>query len=238
MRAVAAGLAVTVLALAGCSQSQQPTPAQKAATQKADIEAAAQAKLTMFNKLLGMQRGDLAIPIGEEVLAKYPHTKAAAQIAKVLPGLKTKVKAAAEKRRLAGLWLYQVSPMAGGKQSTAAIDPSKPAGSRVQLVLRRQSSWGTSAFLYDHKTGEHFACHKLCDIVMHFDGVQHVYKGYLPNGGEPAMFVKDYKSFIARLSKAKNVDMTVTIAGQGKVTLAFETGGFDAGKWVALPKKK
>ncbi len=233
---IAAGAA---FAVAGCSQSSSPasSPASTASAHQAGNQAAAQHKLTMFHKLLAMQRPDLAVPIGHEILDKYPHTAAATSVAKVLPGIEAKARAQAEKTRLADLWLYQVSPMAGGTQSTAAIHPSKPAGSRIELVLRRQSAWGTSAYLYDHATGGGFVCHKLCDVVMHFDGARHVYQGYLPNGGEPAMFIKDYKGFIKRLTKARKIDMAVTVKGHGKQTLVFETGGFVPAKWKPLPRK-
>ncbi|HEX7342090.1 MAG TPA: hypothetical protein VF269_07415 [Rhodanobacteraceae bacterium] len=229
---------VALGALAGCSQPSTPTLAQQAAARAAAANAAAQQRLTLFHKLLAMKRPQLAIPIGQEILDKYPRTSAATAVAKVLPGVKTRAAAMAEKTRLANLWSYQVSPMAGGTQSTAAIDPSKPAGSKVELVLRRHSAWGTSTYLYDHAKGASFVCHGLCRIVMHFDGVEHVYRGYLPNGGEPAMFIKDYKGFVKRLAKAKVVDMDVAIKGSGKQTLVFETGGFVASKWLPLPKKK
>lgn len=238
MRYAGTILAMAALALAaGCSQPSAPAAAQQnKANGQAALQAQAQQKLTMFHKLLAMQRPDLAVPIGHEILDKYPHSQAAVEVAKVLPGIEAKARAAAEKTRLANLWLYQVSPMAGGTQSTATIHPSKPADTRVQLVLRRHTKWGTSAFLYDHAKGAAFVCHKLCDIVMRFDGARHVYQGYRPDGGEPAMFIKDYKSFIRRMGKARAVDMTVTIKGKGKQTLVFETGGFDSSRWKPLPK--
>lgn len=238
MRHAGTFIIVAALAMAaGCSQPAGPTPAQQKAAQEAARTAAAQQKLDMFHKLMAMQRPQLAVPIGHEILDTYPHTPAAAEVAKVLPGIEAKAQAAAEARRLASLWIYQVSPMAGGTQSTAAINASKPSGSRVQLVLRRQTAWGTSAFLYDHSPGEHFVCRGQCNIVMHFDGARHVHRGYLPDGGEPAMFIKDYKGFTQRMAKAKTVDMDVIVKGEGQRTLVFETGGFDDAKWLPLPKK-
>lgn len=234
---VCPALAVACLALAACSQQSAPTPQQRAAAQQAAQKAAAQKKLDMFHQLLAMQRPDLAIPIGQEILDKYPHTAAAAEVGEKLPAIKAKAQAEAEKNRLANLWLYQTGPMAGGTQSTATIDNSKPGDVHVRLILRRQTSWGTSAFLYD-APDKGFVCHKQCDLVMHFDGVRHVYTGYLPDGGEPAMFIKQYKSFIARLEKAKKVTMVATVKGKGRQTLVFETGGFVPGKWKALDHAK
>lgn len=229
-------LVAAALALAGCSQPPAPTPAQKAAAQKAKTQAAVQKKLDLFDKLMAMDSPDLAIPIGEGIVKQYPDSQAAATLAKKLPEIKAKAHAASEKRRLAGLWLYQVSPMAGGTQSTATIKPSKPKQTQVRLTLRRQSDWGTSTFLYDNAKGKNagFVCHKLCDIVMHFDGDKHVYEGYLPKGGEPAMFIKDHKGFLKRLATADKITMDVTVKGQGKQTFVFETGGFSPDKWQTL----
>src|SRR5699024_3086328 len=131
----------------------------------------------------------------EQIRSKYPQSDAARQMAEKLPDLKARVKKQTEEKRLAGLWLYQMSPMAGGKQSTAVIKNSKPGDVEVRLTLRRQSSWGTSVFLYD-APDKGFVCHKLCNVVMHFDGKRHVYKGYLPDGDEPAMFIKQTRSFL------------------------------------------
>lgn len=219
---------VVVLTVAACSQG--PTPAQQATAKKAANEAAAQKKLDSFHKLLAMKRTDLAVAQGHIIDDNFPGTAAAASVAKALPALEAKVAKSTNARRLAGLWLYQVSPMAGGTQSTASIYNTRPEGVRVHLVLRRHTKWGTSAFLYD-QPDKGFVCHKRCNVVMHFDGHRHVYKGYLPDGSEPAMFIKDYKGFIARLKKADKVTMEVTIKGRHVQTLVYETGGFDAAKW-------
>lgn len=236
MRHASTVLIVAALAVAGCSQQPAPTPEQKAAAKKAETQAAVQKKLDLFHKLMAMHNPDLAIPIGEDIVKNYPDSEAAAQLSKKLPELKAKAHADAEKRRLAGLWLYQVGPMAGGTQSTATIEPSKPKQTQVRLTLRRQTDWGTSVFLYDNAKGKNagFVCHKMCNIVMHFDGDKHVYEGYLPKGGEPAMFIKDYESFLKRLGNADKIKMIVAVKGQGKQTFVFETGGFDPDEWQAL----
>ncbi|HET7266502.1 MAG TPA: hypothetical protein VFJ15_00170 [Oleiagrimonas sp.] len=228
---------VLALAVAGCSQPSAPTPAQKAAADKAKTQAALQKKLDLFHKLMAMHNPDLAIPIGEDIVKNFPDSKAAKKLSKTLPEMKAKAHAASEKRRLTGLWLYQVGPMAGGTQSTATIKPSKPKQTQVRLTLRRQTDWGVSTFLYDNAKGKNagFVCHKLCDIVMHFDGKKHVYEGYLPKGGEPAMFIKDHDSFLKRLAKADKITMLVAVKGQGKQTFVFETGGFNPDKWQTLP---
>jgi hypothetical protein len=51
------------------------------------------------------------------------------------------------------------------------------------------------------------------------------------------MFIKDDKRFIAALQKAKVIEMDVTTKDHGKQTLKFEVGGYDAAKFLPLPKK-
>lgn len=232
LRSCLAMVAVALM-LGACSGQPSPTPEQQKSRQKAANETAANEKLDMFHQMMDMKRPQLAVSIGDEILKRYPDTKAAVEIGRVLPKIKAKSEADTEASRLANLWLYQVSPMSGGTQSTATIDVSQPDESKVRLVLRRHSDWGTSAFLYDNgKNG--FVCRKQCSLTMHFDGKRHAYKAYKPEGGEPALFIKDWKGFVKRMRKADKIDMDVIMQGQGKKTLVFEVGGFKADKWKAL----
>ena len=107
----------------------------------------------------------------------------------------------------------------------------------MRLVLRRHVKWGQSVYLFapDGSTG--FVCKDLCSVVMRFDGKREVWKAYLPKTGEPAMFIKDDKRFIAAMQKAEVIDMDVTSREHGKETLKFEVGGYDAAKFAPLPKK-
>lgn len=227
---VAAGL------LAACSGQPAPTPAQKAAAQEKASEAASQQKLELFHKLLKMQQPQLAVQIGEEILHKYPHTAAAREMTEKLPKLKAAAAAQTEKKRLANLWLYQVSPMAGGTQSTATIHNSEPGNIKANLILRRHSEWGTSVYLYaDQEKG--FVCHGECKVAVQFDGSTHVFHAVTPDGGRPALMFRHQKDFIHLLEKADKVSIPVTIQGKGKLTLVYETGGFQPDKWKPLDKK-
>jgi hypothetical protein len=224
------------LALIGCSgQNQAPTPQQQAAQRKAAAEAKAQQKKATYDRLIQLNNYPLAVPVGEEIVRDYPGTKAAAEVAKSLPRIKAEGQARAEKQRLQRLWTYQVGPMAGGTQSTAAIESSRPTGSRqVRLVLRRHTKWGQSAYLF--ASGKGFVCHDMCRVAMSFDGHHRSFKAYKPDGSEPALFINDDKAFIRDMEKAKRITMHVDLADGGKTELLYEVGGFDPGQWQPVHK--
>ena len=52
------------------------------------------------------------------------------------------------------------------------------------------------------------------------------------------MFIKNDQAFITELPKVKKIQMEIVSADRGKQTLTFETAGYDASKFPALPKKK
>lgn len=221
---VASAVALS-LALAACSHSDSPTPQQQAAQRKAAVEAQAKQKLDMYQRLLQLKNYPLAVPIGHEIEDNFPDTQAAAEVKKTLPKIEAEAAAKTEHDRLANLWLYQVGPMGGGTQSTAVI-----ATQGVRLVLRRHSKWGRSVFLYDtEKRG--FVCHGDCTIHTTVDGRSHALTGYLPDGGEPAMFIRHDKAFVNMMEKAKKIDMQVTLKKAGKTTLSYEVAGFVPSKW-------
>ncbi len=228
-------MSLATVLLAACSGQPSPTPEQQQASQKAANEAAANEKLGMFKQMMDMGRKDLAASIGDEIVTRYPDSKAAAEVGKQLPKLKADVQADAESSRLANLWLYQVSPMAGGTQSTATIGNSGPDDIKANLILRRHSDWGTSAYLYaDQEKG--FVCKGECTVRVQFDGKEHAFKAVTPDDGRPALMFRHEKDFIQRLEKAGKVSVPVTIQGKGKQVLVYETGGFNAEKWKPLSK--
>lgn len=231
---LAASTLATLLALAGCSQSgdqaQAPQQAQAPADDSAD-------KLNTYRQLQRIGNDEMAVTMGKEILSRYPNSDAAKEVQQSLPAIEQRYKENSEKNRLAGLWLYQVSPMAGGTQSTATIYTSQPAGEeRVRLVLRRHTEWGQNAFLFNG--GPHgFVCKGVCSIKATFDGKPGTIAAFAPTTGEPALLFKDDKGFIAQLEKAKKITMDVTLQdGEKKQTLVFETGGFDPSKWQAVSK--
>lgn len=234
-----AALAALVLLLSSCSQeTAAPPPAPTASAIAAANEAAAQKELKLYQQNINADGGALAVPLGEEIVQKYPGTSAAAEVQKTLPQLQATVKAKAEHDRLAALWWYQVANV-DGMQSTASIYSSVPGSTarRVRLVLRRHVKWGQSTYLFAPDGSKGFVCKGNCKLVMRFDGKPEAWTAYLPPTGEPAMFIKDDKRFIAALQKTHTIEMDVTTRDHGEETLKFEVGGFDADKFQPMPGK-
>lgn len=224
--------------LAGCSQNSG-TPAPTAAQQQAASHAqAAERNLDTYRQLLRIQNDEMAVQLGKDIVKRFPDSDAAKEVQKTLPEIEKRYTRESEQKRLAGLWLYQVSPMAGGTQSTATIYTSQPSGEdRVRLVLRRHTSWGQSVFLYGNVPG--FVCRGNCTIAATVDGKSVRIKAFAPPTGEPALMMRDDKGFIKMLHDAKEISLDVTLVkGEKKQTLVYEVGGFDADKWAAVGKKK
>lgn len=228
------GIAV---ALAGCSQ-QGPTPpaAPSASAQAAANEAAADRELKLYQDMLARHAEDLAAPVGQDIVQKYPGTSAATEVQKTLAQVEATAKSKAEHERLASLWYYQIANV-DGMQSTASIYSAPASANSVRLVLRRHVKWGQSAYLFAPDGSKGFVCKDLCNVAMRFDGKHENWKAYLPKTGEPAMFIKDDKRFITAMQKTKTIEMDVTSREHGKETLKFEVGGYDPAKFAPLPKK-
>ena len=217
--------------LAGCSQ-QSGAPAPDAAQQQAQSQSTdATRNLDTYRQLLRIHNDEMAVTMGKDIVKRFPDSAAAKEVQQTLPEIEKRYTEASEKNRLAGLWLYQVSPMAGGTQSTATI-----VNNRVQLVLRRHTSWGQSVFLYGSKPG--FVCRGNCAIAGTVDGKPVHIMAFAPSTGEPALMIRDDKAFIAMLQKAKKITLDVTLAdGEKKQPLVYEVGGFDPAKWVGVGKQ-
>lgn len=227
------------LVLAGCSKQPDQAGASAAAPGQAQgKEAEAAQKLETYHQLLRINNDEMAVTMGHDILDRYPGTAAAKEVQQSLPPIEKRWKENSEKNRLAGLWLYQVSPMEGGTQSTATIYSSKPSGNdRVRLVLRRHTAWGQNAFLYGN--GHGFVCKGNCTIASTVDGKSVGIKAFAPTTGEPALMIRDDKAFIAMLQKAKKISMNVTLQdGEKKQELVYEVGGFDSAKWLPVGKGK
>lgn len=233
---VATAAACGLLILAGCSQNG--APAQSAAQQQAQAQAAdATRNLNTYRELLRIHNDQMAVSMGQDIVSRFPGTAAAKEVQQTLPAIEKRWKENSEKARLAALWQYQVAPMAGGTQSTASIYNSQPTDLHVNLVLRRHTSWGQSAFLFN-SAGGGFVCKGECTVKAKFDDKTRAIKAYAPNGGEPALMIRDDKGFVAAMEKAKKITLDVTLQkGEKKVSLLYEVGGFVPAKWLPLPKK-
>ncbi len=225
-----------VASLAACSQqgggAPTPSPVQQQAQSK---EADAARNLDTYRQLLRIHNDEMAVSMGKDIVSNFPNTAAAKEVQQTLPEIEKRYTENAEKNRLAAMWIYQVSPMAGGTQSTATI--YAPGSDRVQLVLRRHTQWGQSAFLYGNGK---FVCRGSgCSLNATVYGKPTHIKVFAPPTGEPALMMRDDKAFIAMVEKAKKITMDVTLVdGEKKETLVYEVGGFDPSKWVAVGKGK
>jgi hypothetical protein len=232
-------VAVAALLIAACSDKSSappapagPTPAQ----QQANAQAAK--AIAMYRDLLQSKSYELAGPIGQEIVDKYPGTAEAKEVQVTLADTVAKATAMTTRRRLERLWIYQAGKESGGDQTTASIYDSGPSiNDRVRLVLRRHSAWGQSVYLFaDGSKG--FECAKPCTITAHFDAAPPVkLKAHLPATGEPAIFVSDDRDFIARMDKAGKIVLDVTIKGRGGQSLTYEVSGYQPEKFGTPPKK-
>lgn len=229
-------MTLTLLVLsAGCAPPG-PTPEQQAAAAASAMEAQANKALELYRTLLQEKSFELAAPIGQEIIEKYPASAAAKEVATTLADAKAKGEEISTRRRLERLWIYQSGEESGGQQTSASIySANRTADDRVRLVLRRHSDWGQSVYLYG--AGKGFECRATCALAAHFDGKAETIKAYRPETGEPALFIRDDKSFLARLARTRKISIEVSETGRRPRTLMFEVGGFDASQWPQPPKK-
>jgi len=221
--------------LAACSDRNAPPPAPAAAARPA-VDAQAAKSLDMYRQLLQSGSFELAGPIGQEIVAKYPGSPEAKEVQETLTDTLAKADAITKRRRLEKLWIYQSGKESGGDQTTASIYNSQPGSDHVRLILRRHSQWGQSVYLFG--SGKGFECGKACAVTTHFDdGAPEKLKAYAPATGEPAIFISDDKAFIAKMDKAEKVSFDVTPKGKTPETLVYEVGGY-AGDKFGTPAKK
>jgi hypothetical protein len=234
----AALLAGLALLSVSCRQQEAPSAESIEAAAKAQREAKAEQAYVLYEQMLQADNAELALPLGDEILAMYPDTSAAARVREGIEALRSKASTEGEARRLSRLWTYQTSPMAGGTQSTASINnqpQTGTAGASVRLVFRRHTEWGQSVFLYGEEPG--FTCAANCRVKMTFDDKPATtMEGSIPPTGEPAIFIEEDRKFIAAVGQATKVAIEVNPKGQSARTLVFEVGGFDADKFLPLPK--
>jgi hypothetical protein len=232
-------------ALAACSSSAPPAAPLPKPAAAPNTDAAAAKELVLYDQMRASQSWDLALSLGDEITQKYPASPAATQVKQTLDDVRAKATAQRESRRMARLWAYAAVAEAGGTQYTAAVEskePLKPAptakdAERIRLVLRDHPKWGRSVYLL--LDNAKFDCSKGCaTLPVRFDDAPaQRMKATIPPTGEPALFIDDDKSFIAKMLKARTVAIDATIKGEGAKTFVFEVGGYDATKLPATTKK-
>jgi len=237
-RIACSGFVLAALLLAACSEksASPPAPTTATAVQQPAANAQAAKNVEMYRQLLQSGSFELAGPIGQEIVAKYPGSPEAKEVQETLTDTLAKADAITKRRRLEKLWIYQSGKESGGDQTTASIYNSQPGSDHVRLILRRHSQWGQSVYLFG--SGKGFECGKACAVTTHFDdGAPEKLKAYAPATGEPAIFISDDKAFIAKMDKAEKVSFDVTPKGKTPETLVYEVGGY-AGDKFGTPAKK
>ena len=231
-RIVALALPFAVL-FAACSQPSAPTAAAPSAG-----DAQAVKELQLYRTLREQKAWGLAVPVGQEIVTRFPASAAAKEVGQTLADTTAKASAASTQRRLQRLWTYQSGKESGGEQSTASIySGADPSGDRVRLVLRRHSAWGQSVYLFSN--GKGFVCRGTCLLAVRFDAQpEQEIKAYLPPTGEPAIFISDDKAFIRKLGHAQKISIDVIEKEKGARMLTFETGGFEPAKLLPVTKGK
>lgn len=234
---IASGLLVFALLLSACGsgappQPPGPTPAQIQAAQAAE-------KLKMYEQLRAADKIDLASEIGNDIATRFAGTPAAAEVAKTLPELQQRAKAAGETRRLERLWTYQETPDGKGKQYHASIyakgGPTTEGPQRATLFIRNHPEWGQSTYLMRDEGG--FLCARECALTLRFDGGKpERWAATIPPTGEPAIFIDKNVALVARLLKSRTLSVDTEWKDQGKKTLEFEVAGLQAAKLPAKAK--
>ncbi|MDQ2879490.1 MAG: hypothetical protein M3R41_10500, partial [Pseudomonadota bacterium] len=103
--------------LCACSQGGNPANATATPLSQQNTKAAQAAqKLALYQGMLRDHREDLAAPIGQEIVADFPGTPAAAEVQRNLPQIEATAKAKTESDRLAALWNYQSAMQSGARQ--------------------------------------------------------------------------------------------------------------------------
>ena len=228
-----------VLMLVACSGNDAP-PVDPVVAAKAAAEARAAKEGALYDQMRQSGSWDIAVSLGNEILAKYAGTQTAARVQQTIAETREKSAAIADSHRLARLWTYTATAEDGGTQYAAAIatkEPLKIANARLRLVLRQHPKWGQSVYLLlDSAT---FDCKGGCaTLPVSFDGAKaQRMQATIPPTGEPALFIDDDKGFIAKLEKAKIVAIGANVKGLGETTFEFEVGGFDAARLPARPRK-
>ncbi len=223
------------MGLAGCNNAEK-LEAERQARHARAAEAKATERLASFRQLQATGRDDLALNLAEDLVKSFPGTSAAKEVAPILEGLRTKVSADAEDRRLKGLWVYHSGhdAEAGGTVRSAYLYSSNTLGEaepgkdapRARLVLRRHPQWGDDVYLLTDRG--HFSCATPCSVSAQLDDAAGViYPGKLPETGEPAMFVEDFKAIVEALPNARKISFKVTLDDGSTHEPVFEVGGYD-----------
>ena len=204
------------LALAACNPgpSQEEIAAQRA--QKAEQDANLQLK--HFNEAKDAGRHELAINFADYILRNHPQSAAAKTVKPAADELRAKLAADSETKRLREAWAYHD---ADGVKTAYVYSKDKQA----RLVLRRHPEWGDDVYVLTETSK--ITCGTPCTVSVQFDDGPVVnYPGKIPDTGEPAIFVEDFRKFVPQLPGAKVVRIGIVLQEGGAKTPEFEVAEY------------
>lgn len=208
------------LVLAGALAACNPGPSQEeiAAQRAQRAEQDANLQLRHFQEAKEAGRTDLALNFADYILRNHPQSAAAKTVKPMADELRAKQTAEAETGRLRDAWAYHD---ADGVKTAYIYSKDRQA----RLVLRRHPEWGDDVYLLTER-GK-FACGSPCTVSVQFDeGAAQSYPASIPETGEPAIFVEDFRKFVPALPDATLVRITATLADGTTVTPEFEVAEY------------
>ncbi|HVR80933.1 MAG TPA: hypothetical protein VHF02_02415 [Luteimonas sp.] len=226
-------LAVALLTPVACrrADSQAALAAQQAAGEQAAGEAG-----KAFDAAVAQQNWALAKAQADVLLAQYPGTRSAERVRAQFGEVKAKADAAREQSRTAALWSYNVEPVKGGTQLSAAIyarddiDVDGSGAKQVRLIFRDHPSWGRSAYLV-LQAGD-FNCYGGCKVKMTVDDAapEAMAASRPKTDAAIAMFIEDERALWRLTRGAKVIRIEFPVKPSGTRTAVFEVGGLDRAK--------
>ena len=223
--------------LAGCKDREAEAAAQAAAQAAANERAAADAEKA-FDAAVADGNWSLAKAQGDVLLAKWPTSDAADRIRERHAEAVAKGDAENESRRVAALWTYQVQPVDGGEQLSAAIyaredvDVDGSGARPVRLIFRDHPDWGRSSYLVLQAGDFARACYGKCSVTVTIDdGAPRKMSANRPKTDEAiAMFIDDEKALWRLTRDAKVIRIEFATRDVGNKVAEFEIAGLDRAK--------
>lgn len=226
-----AGLAFTLLVMAGCNRSQEPV--DRTTQQTPANEQAADQAATAFDDAVATQNWALAKAQADVLLATWPDSAAAQRVRPQFDAIKARSDAARDASRTAALWSYNREPVKGGTQLSAAIfarddvDVDGSGAKPVRLIFRDHPDWGRSAYLV-LQAGD-FNCYGGCKVKVKVDdAASKAMAASRPKTDEAiAMFIEDERALWRMTRDAKVIAIEFPVKGGGTRTAVFEVGGLE-----------
>ena len=205
------------LLLAACNTG--PSPEEIAAQRAQKAEQDANLQLQHFNEAKDAGRNELAINFADYILRNHPQSAAAKTVKPAADELRAKLAAESETKRLREAWAYH-----DGEGVKTAYVYSKDKQAR--LVLRRHPEWGDDVYVLTETSK--ITCGTPCTVSVQFDDGPVVnYPGKIPDTGEPAIFVEDFRKFVPQLPDAKLVRIGIVLQDGAAVTPEFEVAEYN-----------